>query len=103
MPITIKANSAYVAANKSSRLAASGGVGPYVWALLPNGAGGSIDPSGKYTAPKTYNADPKKTFDVVQVTDANAETATFTMNVSSPPALLCQIIQQELGLDNGRV
>lgn len=102
--ITLAQTKTAVAVNITSSFAASGGTEPYTYSVLPNGAGGTIDPlTGKYTAPSTVPTDPKKLFDTIQVVDAVAEEATSQIMVGDPLLLLCEIIQKELGLANGRV
>ncbi len=68
------------------------------------GAGGTIDStSGIYTAPTVVSSDPAKLYDTIQVTDYAAATATAQILVGTPLLLFCEVIQQELGLANGRV
>lgn len=81
-----------------------GGTPPYVYSVLPGGAGGAIDSvTGVYTAPATASADPKTSSDTIQVEDAVLATATGQILVALPLMLFCEILQQELGLSPGRV
>lgn len=81
-----------------------GGVSPYTYAVLPNGAGGSINSStGLYTGPSTLLSDPKRAYDTIRVTDANSDTATAQILVGNTIVLFCDILQKEMGLANGRV
>lgn len=90
--------------NLTASFLAAGGVEPYVYSVLPGGAGGSIDPdTGLYTAPSSVQEDPSKLYDTIQVTDANDDTATATILVGTPLLLFCEIIQREMGLADGRV
>ncbi len=90
--------------NLQASFLAIGGTSPYVYSVLPDGAGGTIDPdSGVYIAPATVSSDPVTLYDTVLVTDDDAATADATILVGSPLLLLCDIIQHELGLANGRV
>lgn len=82
---------------------AAAGAGPYNYAVLPGGAGGTIDAaSGVYTAPALASSDPKLAFDTIEATDTLANQATTTLLVGTPLLLFCDILQKELGLANGR-
>lgn len=79
---------------------ASGGTSPYTYSVVPGGAGGSIDSDGTYTAPTgVYGVD------TVKVTDSAMVPAISTSQVlvSSPLQLLCDILQTQMGLADGRV
>ncbi len=90
--------------NLTASFLATGGTEPYAYAVLANGAGGSIDATtGLYLAPSTVNDDPLKAYDVIEVTDDDAATATAQILVGDPLLLFCEMIQSELGLSNGRV
>lgn len=81
-----------------------GGTEPYVYSVLPDGAGGTIDDeTGLYTAPSTVSDDPRMLYDTIQVTDDLAATAQAQILVGDPLLLFCEIIQREMGLANGRV
>lgn len=81
-----------------------GGTGPYSYAVLGGGAGGSIDSvTGQYTAPVAVNPDPKFDVDRIQVTDSLAATAIGQILIANPLQLFCDIIQQGMGLASGRV
>ena len=81
-----------------------GGLEPYVYSVLPGGAGGTIDPaSGLYTAPVVVNPDPKKSNDIIQVIDLLGATASAPILVTTPIGLVCEIIEREMGLSSGRV
>jgi len=56
-----------------------------------------VSSSGQYTAPYAYGVD------TILVTDDNGDTETVAINVLPPLQLLAQIIQQRMGLANGRV
>ena len=82
---------------------ATGGVEPYVFTLAPGGVGGSIDSAaGTYNGP-SFIADPRVTFDTIIVTDANLDTAQARVSIGGPLTMLCDIIQTEMGLADGRV
>ncbi len=75
-----------------------GGTEPYVYSVQAGGVGGTIDPdTGIYTSPAGFGTD------TIVVTDADAATATAPVLVGTPLLLLCDILQSELGLANGRV
>lgn len=82
---------------------ATGGVAPYTYAVLPSGAGGSINSIGRYTPPSTASSNPKFAYDIIRVTDASTATATARILVGTPLTLFCEIIQQEMSLTDGRV
>lgn len=104
MSLLLTATTTAIAAGLTSSFLATGGVEPYVYSVLPDGAGGSIDPdTGIYQAPQILSFEPKKAFDTVVVTDANAATTQLKILVGTPIQLFCDIIQTELGLAPGRV
>ncbi len=83
---------------------AVGGSVPYVYSVVPGGAGGSIDSvTGNYTTPQVVNPSPAKSFDTILVTDNLGATATAQILVTTPMGLFCEIIQNQMGLADGRV
>lgn len=84
----------------------TGGVEPYVYSVvLPNGQGGSVDPTtGLYSSPpwSDYNPTPSNATDTVMVTDANNDTATAKILVGPPLILLLDIISTVMKLPHGR-
>lgn len=81
-----------------------GGTEPYVYSVVADGAGGTINAStGLYTAPNVVQEDVRKLYDTVMVTDDDGATATARILVGDPLLLFCEIIQRELGLAEGRV
>lgn len=83
---------------------ASGGTPAYAYSVLAGGAGGTINSStGVYHSPVVINTDPAKAYDTIQVTDSLGATATLQILVGNALALFCDIIQNYLGLSNGRV
>src|SRR5580698_8318750 len=83
---------------------ASGGVAPYSFVIIPGGAGGSINSAtGFYTAPLLPSSSPNGAYDTIQVTDSVSATATAQILVAYPVGLVCDIIQTQMGLANGRV
>lgn len=84
----------------STSVLASGGTEPYVYSVVAGGAGGTIDPdTGEYTAPATVNFDPAKSFDTIQVTDDDLNTATGAILIATPFGLVAEIIQREMDID----
>lgn len=93
-----------VGTNAPASFLATGGTGPYTYAVASGGAGGTIDPSlGTYRAPALVPSDPTKLTDTIVVTDSLAATASAKILVGSALLLLCDIIQKELGLTQDRV
>lgn len=101
----ILTQSAYaVAPQIRASFLATGGVEPYLYEVLPDGAGGTINPSsGEYQAPTIRDPNPKKAYDTILATDYSGETAEAQILVGSPLMLFCEIIQRELALPQGRV
>jgi hypothetical protein len=88
-----------LAPGRSSSFLALGGVEPYVYAVLPGGAGGTINANtGVYTAPLATTG-----ADVIEATDANNLTAQLQTLVCTPLELICEVIWRELGLGQDRV
>lgn len=88
----------------TSSFLATGGTGPYVYSVLPGGAGGTIDPStGIYTAPGAVGTTPETSIDTIQVEDSLSAVATATIVVGNALLLFCDILQVSLGLSPGRV
>lgn len=88
----------------SSPFSASGGTPPYTYSVNPGGAGGTIDAStGLYAAPNQISSDPFKTYDTITATDSLSVTATAQVFIGTPLFLVCDILQQELGLPAGSV
>ena len=102
--ITVTAGTLALAPGLQTGFAASGGVGPYTFAVLAGGSGGSIHPTtGVYTAPPAISEDPKKAYDTIVATDTLLATGQAKLLVASPLTLVCDIIQRELTLDQSQV
>jgi len=97
MSVTIIGNSNYLGYSVSSPFQATGGVAPYSYAIAPDGVGGSITSGGVYTAPSKVGSDK------IVATDANGQKAVFKVYVGTVMHLVCDIIQKQMGLDDGRV
>ncbi len=97
-------NAYAVALGIRASFAAAGGTAPYVFEVLPDGAGGVINPStGEYTAPLILNVDVSKAFDTIRATDADNNTTESSIRVGTPLLLFCEIIQREMNLPDGAV
>jgi hypothetical protein len=103
MSLSLSQTLTAVAVNVTSSFQAQGGTGPYTYSVRANGAGGSINSSGIYTAPQVMGATPQTLYDTVVVTDNVGAVATAQILVGSPLFLLCDILQTYLGLAPGRV
>jgi hypothetical protein len=100
MAITIEYNSLAVTNKVPLPFSATGGTTPYTWSVITGGAGGTINSStGLYTAPSFPNTG----LDTVQVTDSASNIATVQVSVCTPMELVCDIIQNQLGLSSGQV
>jgi hypothetical protein len=79
---------------------ATGGIPPYTWSVLPNGAGGTIGSStGIYVSSSQFNYGP----DTIQVKDIAGNIAQYEVLVCTPLELVCDIIQTTMGLSQGQV
>ena len=104
MSLTLSQSHNAVGINVSSSFAAQGGTAPYVYSVRSGGAGGTINSStGIYTAPAVYPTTSATQNDIIQVRDNVGLIATATILVGDPVLLVCDIIQSELGLAQGRV
>ena len=94
MSLSLTANYDYVMVNGPTvPFSASGGVPPYAFSIQPDGAGGSINPvSGLYSPPGVVGED------IILVTDAALNTATFQMNIGTIIELFADVIQTSMGL-----
>jgi hypothetical protein len=87
--------------NLTVPFAVSGGSSPYTWAVVPGGAGGTIDSDGTYTSPLSSIGP-----DTITVTDSTSPTpqvGSTTMLVGYPLMLVCDIIQNCMGLSGSQV
>ncbi len=91
----------------TSSFLGTGGTPPYTYSVRSNGAGGTINgTTGLYTAPAVMGITPQTLYDTIQVTDSTTPTAliaTSQILVGNPLLLVCDIIQNQLGLAQGRV
>lgn len=95
-----------ISPNLSTSVVGLGGVPPYKYSVAPEGAGGTIDPvTGEYTAPAIVNPNPKKSSDIIIVTDSalSPATAMGEILVANIIGLFCDIIQSEMGIDSNHI
>lgn len=104
MSITVLQSYKAIAPGRTTSFRGTNGVPPYVYTVIPGGAGGTIDAStGVYTAPVTIGYDAKHTIDKIEVTDSLLDTGTATVSVGDALVLFCDILRTELGLAPDRV
>ncbi len=104
MSLALSQSKTAIAPNLTAYFLGIGGTEPYTYAVLGGGAGGSIDSVlGIYTAPTAMGSTPQTLYDTVQVTDSLGAVATTQILIGTPLFLFCEILQQEMGLSNGRV
>lgn len=103
MSISVIQNATAVSPGISTAFLGIGGTGPYTYTVLPGGAGGTIDSSGIYTAPSSLPQTPSTSIDTIRVVDSLGAVASGTILVGSALELLCDILQNQLGLAPGRV
>ena len=104
MTLSLISNVSAIGANLTTYFLASGGVTPYLYSVIAGGAGGSIDSStGQYSSPANVNSSPNFAYDTIQVTDASGATTTLKILVGTPLILLCDILQNQLGLSSDHI
>lgn len=104
MSLGISQNKTALAAGLTASFLGVGGTAPLVYSVRQGGAGGTIDSStGVYTAPVVVPSDPRYVFDTIQVKDSLGAIATAKILVASVLMLVCDIIQSQMALANGRV
>jgi hypothetical protein len=96
--MTIRPSKVAIAKGRTIPFAPLGGTGPFEYSVTTGGAGGSISASGIYTAPDSLGTDE------VNIYDTNEDvTVSASVMVGSPLELLCDILQTEMELADGRV
>lgn len=104
MTLSISQTYSAIGPHTTSSFLGSGGVKPYVYSVVPGGAGGTINSkTGVYTSPQILDSSPTKAYDIVKVTDSTAAIATSRILVGNALLLFCDVIQKEMGLADGRV
>jgi hypothetical protein len=110
-PLSLTQSKTALTVNLSASFQAVGGTAPYTYSVRANGAGGTINSStGAYVAPALVNNGsfdaPTQIYDTIQVVDSSSpvvQFATAQILVGTPLLLFADIIQNGLGLANGRV
>lgn len=98
MSVSLSPSKLAIAPGSKKPFYVSGGVAPYTYSVVYNGVGGTIDSAGLYTAPiGSYGTD------IVKVEDSTGDIAEVEVKVLSALELLCDVIQTEMGLADGRV
>jgi hypothetical protein len=93
----LAATSTHLGYGISIPLAPLGGTAPHTYAIADSGAGGSVSAQGVYTAGLRPGVD------TVQVTDASGQRAYLKLYTGTAMHLLADVIQNQLGLEDGRV
>lgn len=108
--LTLTQSAKAVGVNLTASFLALGGTPPYTYVVRTNpaGAGGTVDSStGLYIAPSVVNGGsygpPKQLYDTIQVIDSLGARAYTTILVGNALLLFCEVIQNYMGLANGRV
>lgn len=104
MSLSLNATNLAISPGLKSNFQASGGSEPYIYTVLPNGSGGTINSSsGLYAPPARVNEDPEKLYDTIVVVDSIADSSSLAILVGDPLLLLCNILQIEMDLPADRV
>ena len=102
--LTLSQSFTAIGPNVTASFLGVGGQRPYSYAVVAGGAGGTINSrTGIYTAPAIASASPTQVSDTITITDAASATASSSILIGTPLILFCDIIQQGLGLADGRV
>ena len=88
----------------STIISGQGGVPPYTYSIVSGGGAlvGAGSDEAKFTAPQ-LNPDPKLQVVTLKVVDSLGAEATAKVKIGDALLLLCEILEKELGLQNGRV
>lgn len=104
MTLSVSQSATAITAYGVASFLGAGGAEPYLYEVVPGGAGGTIDPTtGAYIGPSSASSDPNFSYDTVRVTDYASEVVTTQIMVGTPLLLFAEIIQQEMGLTQERV
>lgn len=95
--MNVVAGTQALAPNLSTFFLGVAGTPPYTYVVLAGGAGGTILPSGQYTAPSVTGSD------TIRVTDSLAAFADLSILIGTPLELFCDIIQKELSLTDDQI
>lgn len=97
MTLNLSAPTQAITSNVTIPINSLNGTGPYTYSVKAGGIGGTIDSNGNYTSPNALGTD------TIIVTDSLANSGQLLINVLHPIDLICDIIQKELDLTQGRV
>ena len=105
MSLTLTQSISAIVPGNSASFLAVGGTGPYLYSVIPGGAGGTINSStGVYTGPAQMgdisDNHAERMYDTILVTDSLSATASLQILVGTPLFLVCDIIQTQMGLPN---
>lgn len=104
MALSLTQSATAIAPGLTTSFLAIGGSSPYVYSVRSGGTGGAMNSStGVYTAPLSMSEDPATISDTIQVRDASGKIATASILVGNALILLCDIIQNQMGLDSSHV
>jgi hypothetical protein len=104
MTLTLVSNVSAIGPGLTTYFLASGGTAPYIYSVLPMGAGGSINAStGQYFSPINVPSSVNNAYDTIQVIDATSTLLTLKILVGTALTLFCDILQNQLGLANDHI
>jgi len=104
MAVTVLQNVTAISPGLQTSFGAGGGSAPYTYSVRSGGAGGTINAStGVYTAPSVMNENPAQISDTIQARDSLGAIGTASILVGNALLLFCDIIQNQMGLAQGRV
>lgn len=96
--LSVRANTRAIIPGLTIFFAGFGGAPPYIFNVLDGGAGGSVNSAtGAYTAPVGYGVD------TIQITDSTGAFADTQILVGTHYQLVCDIISEGMGLEQGQV
>lgn len=104
MTLTLTQNVTAIGPGLTTYFLATGGTPAYVYSVLAGGAGGTIHSStGQYSSPVALPASPQSAYDTIQVIDSTLATATARILIGSALILVCDILQNQLGLASDHI
>lgn len=106
MTLTLTSSVTAIGPDLTASFLAIGGTAPYIYSVVfgPNAAGGSINSStGVYSSPLIINQNASQSYDTILVTDSTSTTSSLQILVGTPLLLVCDILQNQMNLQQGRV
>ncbi len=104
MTITLFSYVTALGPNLPASFMTTGGTEPYIYSVLPDGAGGTIDSdTGVYISPAIIPDSPTKQYDTIQVIDDDLNTDTKKILVGTPLLLFCDIIKNQMELADSHI